>query len=84
VTRRDGGYQIAVLDLATGNEILLTNGGREQSPTFAPNGKTVLYATSSGGRAVLAAVSTDGRVKQTLSVMNGEVREPTWGPFLPN
>jgi TolB protein len=84
VTRRDGGYQIAVLDLPTGNELLLTTGGREQSPTFAPNGKTLLYATSAGGRAVLAAVSTDGRVKQTLSVMNGEVREPTWGPFLAN
>lgn len=84
VTRRDGGFQIAVLDLATGNELLLTNGGREQSPTFAPNGRTLLYATTQGGRAVLASVSSDGRVKQTLSVLNGQVREPTWGPFPAN
>jgi TolB protein len=44
----------------------------------------ILYATSQSGRGVLAAVSSDGRVTQTLSVLNGDVREPTWGPFLNN
>ncbi|GAA4340672.1 Tol-Pal system beta propeller repeat protein TolB [Pigmentiphaga soli] len=83
VTRRTG-YQIASLDLATGNEFLLTNGGRDESPSFAPNGKMILYATAQGGRGVLAAVSSDGRVTQTLSVLSGDVREPTWGPFLNN
>jgi len=81
VTRR-AGFQIATLDLATGNELILTNGGRDESPSFAPNGKMILYATSQSGRGVLAAVSSDGRVTQTLSVLNGDVREPTWGPFL--
>ncbi|MPS29563.1 Tol-Pal system beta propeller repeat protein TolB [Pigmentiphaga sp.] len=83
VTRR-AGFQIASLDLATGNELVLTNGGRDESPSFAPNGKMILYATSQSGRGVLAAVSSDGRVTQTLSVLNGDVREPTWGPFLNN
>lgn len=83
VTRRSG-YQIASLDLATGNEILLTNGGRDESPSFAPNGKMILYATSQGSRGVLAAVSSDGRITQTLSVLSGDVRAPTWGPFLNN
>lgn len=81
VTRR-AGYQIASLDLATGNELLLTNGGQDESPSFAPNGKMILYATSQGGRGVLAAVSADGRITQTLSVLSGDVRAPTWGPFL--
>jgi TolB protein len=83
VARRSG-FQIASLDLASGNEMLLSNGGKDESPSFAPNGKMVLYATSQGGRGVLAAVSSDGRVTQTLSVLNGDVREPTWGPFLNN
>jgi len=83
ITRRSG-FQIASLDLATGNELVLTNGGRDESPSFAPNGKMILYATSQSGRGVLAAVSSDGRVTQTLSVLNGDVREPTWGPFLNN
>lgn len=81
VTRRSG-FQIAALDLATGHETLLTNGSRDESPSYAPNGKMILYATTQAGKRVLAAVSSDGRVTQTLSVLNGEVREPTWGPFL--
>jgi TolB protein len=41
----------------------------------------VLYAAIQGGRNVLAVVSSDGRVRQTLSVLNGQINEPTWGPF---
>lgn len=81
VTRRDGTYRIASLNLATGSETLLTEGRDDQSPSFAPNGMQVLYAAVQGGRSVLAGVSSDGRVRQTLSVLNGEIREPTWGPF---
>ena len=81
VTRRDGSYRVASLDLASGAESLLTPGRDDQSPSFAPNGMQVLYAALQGGRSVLAGVSSDGRVRQTLSALNGEIREPTWGPF---
>lgn len=81
VSRRDGAFRIASLDLASGSESLLTDGRDDQSPSFAPNGMQVLYAATQGGRSVLAGVSSDGRVRTTLSVLNGEIREPTWGPF---
>lgn len=81
VTRRDGQFRIALIDLASGTETLLTQGPDDQSPSFAPNGKQVLYAARQGGRNMLAGVSSDGRMRQTLSVLNGEIREPTWGPF---
>ena len=81
VTKRDGQFRIAIHDLATGAEILLTEGPDDQSPSFAPNGKQVLYAAKQGGRNMLAGVSSDGRMRQTLSVLNGEIREPTWGPY---
>jgi TolB protein len=81
VTRRNGQFRIALIDLASGNETLLTQGPDDQSPSFAPNGKQVLYAARQGGRNMLAGVSSDGRMRQTLSVLNGEIREPTWGPF---
>ncbi|CAM4033564.1 Tol-Pal system beta propeller repeat protein TolB [Bordetella tumulicola] len=81
VSRRDGSFRIASLQLASGNETLLTDGRDDQSPSFAPNGMQILYAAVQNGRSVLAGVSSDGRVRQTLSVLNGEVREPTWGPF---
>lgn len=81
VTRRNGQFMIALIDLATGSETLLTQGPDDQSPSFAPNGRQVLYAAKQGGRNMLAGVSSDGRMRQTLSVLNGEIREPTWGPF---
>lgn len=81
VTRRNGQFLIALIDLATGNETLLTQGPDDQSPSFAPNGRQVLYAAKQAGRNMLAGVSSDGRMRQTLSVLNGEIREPTWGPF---
>jgi TolB protein len=81
VTRREGAYRIAVQNMATGSEQMLTAGPDDQSPSFAPNGMQVLYSSVQNGRQVLAVVSTDGRVRQTLSTLDGKVREPTWGPF---
>ena len=56
-------------------------GAFDESPTFAPNGRMILYASKIGGRGILAAVSNDGRVKQRLTVEAGDVREPAWGPL---
>src|SRR5690625_108079 len=81
VTRRDGAYRVAILNLDTEEEPIITNGPDDQSPSFAPNGQQILYSTVKGGKSVLAVTSVDGRVRQTLSALNGTVREPTWGPF---
>ncbi len=81
VTRRNGAFRIATQDMASGAEQLLTTGPDDQSPSFAPNGMQILYSSVQGGRSVLAVTSVDGRVRQTLSSLNGKVREPTWGPF---
>ncbi|MYN14878.1 Tol-Pal system protein TolB [Pusillimonas sp. TS35] len=81
VTRRDGAFRIALQELGTGSEQLLTAGPDDESPSFAPNGMQILYSSVQGGRSVLAVTSVDGRVRQTLSALNGKVREPTWGPF---
>jgi TolB protein len=82
VAKRDGAFRIASLNLATGTENLLTYGPNDQSPSFAPNGMQVLYASTENDRSVLANVSSDGRVRQTLLMLDGEIREPTWGPFI--
>lgn len=83
VTRRAGKFQIASLELGpNARETILTEGERDEAPSFAPNGKLILYATQQKGRSVLAAVSSDGRFKQILSIVNGEVREPTWGSYI--
>ncbi len=81
VTRRNGAFRIAMQNMGTGSEQLLTAGPDDESPSFAPNGMQILYSSVQGGRSVLAVTSVDGRVRQTLSTLNGKVREPTWGPF---
>ena len=84
VSRRGGRFQVFLLDLASGQELGLTDTVKDESPSFAPNSKLLLYATEVGGRGVLAVVSADGRVKQRITTQGGDVREPTWGPFQPN
>jgi TolB protein len=81
ITRREGRYLVALRDLAAGTEQLLSDGGREESPSFAPNGRWVMFATQSGGRDALMAVTLDGRVKHRLGSPQGDIREPSWGPF---
>ena len=82
VARNNGRFQLTLMDVATRQSQILTDTAKDESPSFAPNGRMILYASEIGGRGVLAAVSSDGRVKQKLSVQAGDVREPAWGPFL--
>ena len=82
ISRRDGAFRLAVMDLASRQVQVLTDSYKDESPSFAPNGRMILIATETGGRGVLSAVSVDGRVKQRLSIAAGDVREPAWGPFI--
>lgn len=82
ISRRDGKFQLHALDLASGQELRLSDTAMDESPSFSPNGRYIMYATESGGRGTLAVVSVDGRAKYRLTTQAGDVREPTWGPFM--
>ena len=82
ITRNAGKFQVALLDLSNRQVQILTDSDRDESPSFAPNGRMILLATVINERGVLSAVSADGRVKQRLSATAGDVREPAWGPFI--
>lgn len=76
-----GRFYIAVQDFQTGQMSLLTEGGWEKKPSFAPNGKLILFASEGRGRGILASVSSDGRVRQHMFTQSGDAREPVWGPY---
>ncbi len=77
-----GRFYIAVQDFETRQMQMLTEGGWEKRPSFAPNGKMLLFANEAQGRGILSTVSSDGRVKQKMFPQVGDIREPTWGPLL--
>ncbi|QKK01742.1 MAG: Tol-Pal system beta propeller repeat protein TolB [Pseudomonadota bacterium] len=79
----DEDYRIAIHDRETERLRVLSDGRLDESPSFAPNGSMVLYATRREGRGELAAVSADGRVRQRLILgEEGDVREPAWSPII--
>ena len=82
VVHRDrDNYRIALVDPDTGLVQVLTNGSLDESPSYAPNGAQIIYATREGGRGVLASVSSDGRIRRQIASLAGDVREPVWSPY---
>jgi TolB protein len=76
-----GNYRIAVLDLDSRDLLVLSEGRQDESPSFAPNSDSLIYATRQGRYGVLETVSADGLVRQRLAASQGDVREPVWSPF---
>ena len=81
IQRSSGRFNVALQDFVSKQMQSLTENGVDESPSFAPNGRIILYATEIRGRGILAAVSSDGRVRQRFSAEAGDVREPAWGPI---
>lgn len=74
--RRGGRFNIAVLDRQTKQFKVLTSGSNDESPSFAPNGKAIVY--SDGQR--LRSVSIDGGNQQDVAI-RGVARDPAWAPY---
>jgi TolB protein len=82
VHRREGVFHIAWQDLERDDVRVLTKTALDESPSLAPNGTMLIYATQDRGRGILAVVSIDGRVRYRLPSSSGDVREPAWSPFI--
>jgi TolB protein len=82
VHRRESLDHIAWQDLARGDVRVLTQTTLDESPSVAPNGTMLIYATQDRGRGILGVVSLDGRVRYRLPSSAGDVREPSWSPYL--
>ena len=85
VSRTGGGsFRLHTMDLANGangNIQALTDTNDDESPSFAPNSKLIIYASRAQGRDVLMTSTLDGRIKTRLLSSGLDVREPVWGPF---
>ncbi len=82
IHRGNNGFQVAKQDLQSGRLVEISNAQQAESPSVAPNGTMVIFATQQGGTGVLGAVTADGRAQFRLPSAQGDVREPAWSPFL--
>ena len=81
ITNQGNGYKVGIYSVADRLVRELTRTQNDESPSFAPNGDMIVYATQKGSRNFLATVSADGQIQQTLKFQGGSVREPAWSPF---
>ena len=77
-----GNYRIAVYDLERNKQMVVVSAGRQdESPSFAPNSDTLIYATRQSRNGELEPVTADGLIRQRIQSRGGDVREPVWSPF---
>ncbi len=82
VHRNAGIFHIAWQDMRRDRVVVLTRTNLDESPSVAPNGAMLMYATQARGKGILGVVSIDGSVKYELPSSSGDVREPAWSPFM--
>jgi TolB protein len=83
VTRAGNAFKLVVLDLSTSGAqpVTITDTGDDEHPSFAPNGRLLIYATRVQGRSVLMTTTLDGKIKARLPSQTADLREPVWGPY---
>ena len=81
ISRVNGAFKLHVMELAGDSVRAITETGADESPSFSPNGKMLLYATQHQGKEALMSSTLDGKVKARLNGQSGDIREPDWGPF---
>jgi TolB protein len=81
VSRVGGAFKLHVMELASGKVTPITDTAGDESPSFAPNSRLIVYATNQQGKEALMTTTLDGKIKARLSGASGDIREPDWGPF---
>ncbi len=81
VSRISGAFKLQVMELATSTVTQLTDTTADESPSFAPNSRLIVYATQQQGREALMTTTVDGKIKARLAGASGDIREPDWGPY---
>lgn len=82
ISRIGGAFKLQVMELSTSAVTSITDTSADESPSFAPNSRLLVYATQQQGREALMTTTLDGKIKARLAGQAGDIREPDWGPFL--
>lgn len=78
-----GRFGIGVMRPDGSGERLLTNGYQDESPSWSPNGRVILFGRSDrGGRSGLWSVDISGLNERRLATPL-DASDPAWSPLLP-
>ncbi len=83
ISRVSGAFKLHIQDLSNGQAFALTDTMADENPSFSPNSRLIIYATQQQGREALMTTTVDGKVKARLAGQSGDLREPDWGPLIP-
>ncbi len=81
VSRIGAAFKLQIMELSSGTVTSITDTNADESPSFAPNSRLIVYATQQQGREALMTTTLDGKIKARLVGAAGDIREPDWGPF---
>lgn len=80
-TKQGGGFSIGVMKPDGTGERILTTGYHNEGPTWAPNGRVLMYFKDQGAGPQLYTIDVSGRFEQALKTP-GFASDPAWGPRL--
>ena len=81
-TKQDGGgFKIGVMKPDGSGERILTEGFHAEGPTFAPNGRYVMFFKEEGGEPALWLADVTGHVLTKIATPAG-ASDPAWSPLL--
>ena len=82
-TKMGGGFHVGIMSPAGGGEKMLTDGWQDEAPSWAPNGRVIMFFRSSeggNGKASLWSVDLTGVNERQIQV-SSDGSDPSWGPI---
>jgi TolB protein len=82
-TSQNGGFHVGVMRPDGSGARIITNGWEDEGPTWAPNGRVIMFGRSSpGGRgSQIWSIDVTGRNERRVTTP-GDASDPAWSPLI--
>jgi len=82
-TSQNGGFHIGVMHPDGSGVRIITDGWEDEGPTWAPNGRVIMFGRSAqGGRgSQIWSVDVTGRNERRVTTP-GDASDPAWSPLI--